>query len=161
MSLLDIGTTAPDFNLKNQDGKSISLSQFKGKWVVLYFYPRALTPGCTTQACDLRDGLSELKNLNASVIGISPDKPDALKKFEQKEGLNFTLLGDPEHTMLEEYGAWAEKSMYGRKFMGVARMTYIISPEGEVAQVMPKVSPKKHLEDVTKALKELQNKAAA
>lgn len=157
MSLLTIGDAAPAFNLPNQDGETIQLSQFSGSWVVLYFYPRAMTPGCTTQACDLRDGLSELKKLNAVVLGISPDKPASLKKFVEKEGLNFTLLGDETHAMAENYGAWQEKSMYGKKYMGMVRMTYLIDPQGKIAHIMPKVSPKTHMDDVLAFLKNKQD----
>ena len=161
MSFLEVGTTAPSFTLKNQNAKDVSLADYSGKWVVLYFYPKALTPGCTTQACALRDGLEELSSFNATVIGVSGDESKKLKKFEEKESLNFTLVGDPEHNVLEQYGTWVEKSMYGRKYMGVARMTYIISPEGKIHHVFPKVSPKKHLDDVLKVLKEVTEDVAA
>jgi peroxiredoxin Q/BCP len=156
MSFLEVGATAPSFTLKNQNNEDVSLADFAAQWIVLYFYPKALTPGCTVQSCALRDGIKELSSLNATVIGISGDDPQKLKKFEEKESLNFTLVGDPEHKVLEQYGTWVEKNMYGRKYMGVARMTYIISPEGKIHHVLPKVSPKKHLDDVLKILKQTE-----
>ena len=146
MPLLAINTLAPDFSLADQNNNIIKLSQFQGKWVLLYFYPRAMTPGCTTQSCALRDAKGSISALNTVVLGVSPDEPDALKKFEVKDKLNFTLLSDSDHATAEAYGTWQEKNMYGRKYMGMARVTYIISPEGKVAHVMPKVSPKTHLE---------------
>ncbi len=155
--ILNVGDTAPDFTLTNQDGRKISLEQFKGKWVVLYFYPRALTPGCTAQAKSLRDHMADIKKLGAVVLGVSPDKTESLKKFEKRDELNFPLLGDPEHTMAEDYGAWQEKSMYGRLFMGFQRMTYIIDPEGKIAHVIPKAKPKTHTEDVINFLKDKVN----
>lgn len=150
MSLLNVGDTAPAFALKNQDGQTVSLKDMRGKWVVLYFYPKALTPGCTTQACALRDHDVLQNHPDIKIIGVSADAPALLKKFEEKEGLNFTLVGNPEHDMLKAYGAWQEKSMYGRKYMGIARMTYIISPAGKVAHIMPKVAPKEHTTKLTK-----------
>ncbi|MDE0724093.1 MAG: thioredoxin-dependent thiol peroxidase [Alphaproteobacteria bacterium] len=156
MSFLEVGVTAPSFTLKNQNNEDVSLADFAAQWIVLYFYPKALTPGCTVQSCALRDGIKELSSLNATVIGISGDDPQKLKKFEEKESLNFTLVGDPEHNVLEQYGTWVEKNMYGRKYMGVARMTYIINPEGKIHHVIPKVSPKKHLDDVLKVLKQIE-----
>ncbi len=160
MSLLNIGDMAPGFTLADQNGRTVRLEELKGQWVILYFYPKALTPGCTVQACSLRDGMKELSGLNAAVFGVSPDQPAALKKFEEKENLNFTLLSDPDHHTADRYGAWQEKSMYGKKYMGFARMTYIVSPAGKIAHVMPKVSPKTHLDEVVKWLKTNAQKAA-
>jgi peroxiredoxin Q/BCP len=159
--MLAIGDTAPDFTLPNQNGDAVSLANFKGKWLVLYFYPRAMTPGCTTQACMLRDHQKQLNQLNAAVVGVSPDSPAKMKKFEEKEGLNFILLGDETHEMLESYGVWQEKSMYGRKYMGVVRATYIISPNGKISKIIPKVSVKTHHEDVISWLKENSQEGAA
>lgn len=153
---LSEGDRAPAFTLPDQDGKEVKLSDFKGETVVLYFYPRADTPGCTTQACGIRDRTDEYAAAGARVIGVSPDEPAALKKFDAKHGLGFTLLGDPDHQVADEYGAWGEKSMYGKKYMGMLRSTFIIDPEGKVARVFPKVQPKKHDAIVLKALAQLQ-----
>ena len=156
MPLLEVGTKAPDFTLNDQNEEQVSLADFAGKWVILYFYPRAMTPGCTTQACDLTSAESQLTALNAVPLGVSPDKPQSLKKFEDREKLNFTLISDLDHTVAEAYGAWQEKSMYGKKYMGMARMTYVIDPTGKIAHVMPKVKAKTHLQDVVKVLKNMQ-----
>lgn len=152
MGLLAVGDTAPGFQLKNQNNQLISLEQFRGKWVVTYFYPKASTSGCTVQACGIRDALGQssdaLRRSGVVVLGISPDKPAAMKKFAEAEGLPFTLLGDESHETLESYGVWQEKSMYGRKYMGVARVTYIVDQQGKIAHVMPKVDPKTHAAQV-------------
>lgn len=148
MALLKVGDKAPDFQLKNQNNQLISLGQFKGKWVITYFYPRASTPGCTVQACGLRDHSADWKKVGAVILGLSPDKPAALTTFIESEKLNFQLLSDVEHTAAEAYGAWQEKSMYGKKYMGFARVTFIIDPSGTIAHVIPKVDPKTHATDV-------------
>lgn len=153
--MLEAGASAPDFKLPDQDGKEVSLSGLKGETVVLYFYPRADTPGCTTQACGVRDRSGEYKAAGARVIGISPDKVEAVDKFARKFDLDFTLLGDADHSVAEQYGTWVEKSMYGKKYMGVQRATFIIGPDGKVAKVFPKVSPKTHDDVVLKALSQL------
>lgn len=153
--MLQPGDKAPDFTLRDQHGEEVSLSDLRGQTVVLYFYPRADTPGCTTQACGVRDRSDEYAAAGARVIGISPDEVEAIAKFDDKHGLGFTLLADPDHAIAEAYGAWGEKSMYGRKYMGVLRSTFIIDPEGYVARVFPKVQPKKHDDLVLKALAEL------
>lgn len=153
--MLQPGDKAPDFTLRDQHGEEVSLSDLRGQTVVLYFYPRADTPGCTTQACGVRDRSDEYAAAGARVIGISPDEVEAIAKFDDKHGLGFTLLADPDHAVAEAYGAWGEKSMYGRKYMGVLRSTFIIDPEGYVARVFPKVQPKKHDDLVLKALAEL------
>jgi peroxiredoxin Q/BCP len=152
MALLAPNTPAPAFELPDQDGKLVKLSDFKGKSVVIYFYPRALTPGCTVQACALRDGLDEFAQRNVVVLGISPDKPKVLKKFETQEDLNFRLLSDESHSVAESYGAWQEKSMYGKKYMGMARISYLISPAGTILHVLPKVDPKTHYEALIKLI---------
>jgi len=152
---LSEGDRAPAFTLPGQDGKKVKLSDFKGQTVVLYFYPRAMTPGCTTQACGIRDRSDEYVAAGAKVIGISPDEPEALEKFDEKYGLGFTLLGDVDHKVAEKYGAWGEKSMYGKKYMGMLRTTFIIDPKGRIAKVFPKVQPKKHDHLVLKALEAL------
>jgi peroxiredoxin Q/BCP len=149
------GAAAPDFALPDQNGDVVKLSDLRGETVVVYFYPRADTPGCTTQACGIRDRGDEYRKAGARVVGISPDEVGALEKFAGKYGLDFTLLADPDHAVAEAYGAWGEKSMYGKKYMGVLRSTFIVDPEGKVARVFPKVQPKKHDDLILKALGEL------
>lgn len=156
MALLQTGENAPGFRLKNQDNQLISLDQFKGKWVVTYFYPKALTSGCTVQACGIRDAGTAWKKLNCVVLGISPDKPELLKKFQTVEHLPFDLLSDLDHSTAEAYGVWQQKSMYGRTYMGMARTTYIIDPNGKVAHVFEKVKPAEHAAQVEAWLKEHQ-----
>jgi peroxiredoxin Q/BCP len=153
--VLEAGAAAPDFTLLGQDGNEVSLSSLGGETIVLYFYPRADTPGCTTQACGVRDRSAEYKAAGARVIGISPDKVEAVGKFARKFDLDFTLLADADHAVAEKYGTWVEKSMYGKKYMGVQRATFIIGPDGKIAKVFPKVSPKTHDDLVLKALAEL------
>jgi peroxiredoxin Q/BCP len=153
--MLEAGASAPDFNLPDQAGKEVSLAGLKGETVVLYFYPRADTPGCTAQACSVRDRSSDYKAAGARVLGVSPDKVEAVDKFARKFDLDFTLLADADHAVAEKYGTWVEKSMYGKKYMGVRRATFIIGPDGKIAKVFPKVSPKTHDDVVLKALAEL------
>jgi peroxiredoxin Q/BCP len=152
MSAPAVGSKAPAFALKNQDDETVKLSDFKGKTLVLYFYPKADTPGCTTQACGIRDRYKEYEKAGAVIVGISPDEPDKLDAFKKKYKLPFTLIGDPDHKIAEKYGQWVEKSMYGKKYWGVQRSTFIISPSGKVAEYLPKVQPKKHDDLVLKAL---------
>ena len=149
-----IGTEqlAPDFTLPDQDGEPVTLSSLRGRRVVLYFYPRANTPGCTTQACGIRDHFADYEAAGAVVLGVSPDTVAAIKKFHSRQGLNFTLLADTDHGIAERYGTWVEKSMYGKKYMGVQRTTFIIGPDGAVQHVIPKASPKTHDADVLAAL---------
>lgn len=147
-STLKVGQKAPAFSLKNSDGKTVKLSDFKGKKVVLYFYPRDMTPGCTTEACNFRDDYSALRKKGVEVIGVSADDVASHKKFADKYSLPFTLVSDPEHAMIEKYGAWAEKSMYGKKYWGVARITYLIDEEGKIAHVFPKVKPDTHSQEI-------------
>lgn len=149
------GAEAPDFTLPDQAGEEVTLSSLRGGWVVAYFYPRADTPGCTTQACGIRDRGDEYEAAGARVLGISPDEVAAIAKFDGKHGLGFTLLADSDHAVAEAYGAWGEKSMYGKQYMGVQRSTFLIDPEGRVARVFPKVQPKKHDDLVLGALAEL------
>jgi peroxiredoxin Q/BCP len=153
--MIEPGRPAPDFSLPDQDGDPVKLSDLRGKRVVLYFYPKADTPGCTTQACGIRDRGSDYDDAGATVLGVSPDPVKAVKKFHDKQGLNFTLLADEDHAVCERYGVWAEKSMYGRTYWGALRSTFVIAPDGTVATVIPKVSPKTHDEVVLKALDEL------
>lgn len=153
--MLQAGDKAPNFELPDQNGDPVKLSDLKGQTVLLYFYPRADTPGCTTQACSVRDRSGDYRAAGARVIGVSPDTVEAVKKFADKFDLDFTLLADADHAIAEAYGTWVEKSMYGKKYMGVQRATFIIDPEGKVAKVFPKVSPKTHDEVVLEALAEL------
>lgn len=153
--MLESGDRAPSFTLPDQEGNKVRLSELKGQIVVLYFYPRANTPGCTTQACGVRDRGADYKAIGARVIGISPDEVEAVKKFAGKFDLDFTLLADADHAVAEKYGTWVEKSMYGKKYMAVQRATFIIDPKGKVAKVFPKVSPKTHDDVVLEALAEL------
>ena len=154
-AVVGIGEQAPDFELPNQNGELVRLSDLRGQWTALYFYPRANTPGCTTQACGVRDRGGEYAAAGARVIGVSPDEPEALKKFAGKFDLGFTLLGDPDHAVADAYGAWGEKSMYGKKYMGILRSTFVIDADGKIARVFPKVQPKKHDDLVLRALGEL------
>jgi peroxiredoxin Q/BCP len=153
--MLEPGQEAPAFTLADQDGEEVTLSSLRGETIVLYFYPRAETPGCTTQACGIRDRGDEYAAAGARVIGVSPDEPAALRKFADNQSLEFTLLADPDHAVAEAYGAWGEKSMYGKKYMGIVRTTFIIDADGKVARAFPKVQPKKHDAIVLKALGEL------
>jgi peroxiredoxin Q/BCP len=146
------GDTAPDFELPDQDGNPVRLSSLRGKPVVLYFYPKADTPGCTTQACGIRDRKGEYDSAGAVVLGVSPDDPAALRKFADKYGLPFTLLGDSEHEVANQYGVWVEKKNYGRTYWGNQRSTFVIDAEGKIAKMFPKVSPKTHDELVLAAL---------
>lgn len=149
------GDKAPSFSLPDQNGEDVELGSFEGSWLVLYFYPRADTPGCTTQACGVRDRSADYERAGARVVGVSPDEVDAVSKFDDKFDLGFTLLADADHKVAEDYGVWVEKNMYGRKYMGVQRSTFLIDPKGEIAKVFPKVQPKKHDDLVLKALAEL------
>ena len=149
------GDTAPDFTLPDQDGNKVTLSGLRGATVVLYFYPRADTPGCTIQACGVRDRGTEYRRGRGRVLGVSPDTVEDVKKFAGKFDLDFTLLADADHAVAEAYGAWGERSMYGKKYMGVQRSTFLIDPEGKIARVFPKVSPKTHDDVVLGALAEL------
>ena len=153
--MIEEGAEAPDFTLRNQDGEPVTLSELRGRHVVLYFYPKADTPGCTTQACGIRDRAADYEATGAVVLGASPDPVPAVKRFHAKQSLNFTLLADEEHAVADLYGAWGEKTNYGRTYLGVIRSTFIIDPEGRVARVFPKVSPKTHDELVLAALGEL------
>ncbi len=154
--MLEAGQAAPDFTLPDQNGDEVTLSKLRGQTVVLYFYPRADTPGCTTQACGIRDHSSEYAGRGVRVLGVSPDEVEAVGKFAGKYDLDFTLLADADHSVADAYGTWVEKSMYGKKYWGVQRATFLIDAEGTIARVFPKVSPKTHDEVVLTALAELQ-----
>jgi peroxiredoxin Q/BCP len=138
------GDIAPDFELSDQQGDPVKLSDFRGQTVVLYFYPKADTPGCTTQACGVRDHRADYQNANAVVLGVSPDPVKAVSKFDQKYGLGFPLLADEDHAVAEAYGVWVEKSRYGRTYMGNERTTYVIGPDGTIKDVLRNVKPAEH-----------------
>ena len=146
------GDQAPDFTLPDQSGEPVTLSDFKGKNVVLYFYPKADTPGCTTQACGVRDHRSDYESAGAVVLGVSPDAPKKIAKFDQKYDLGFPLLGDEDHAVAEAYGVWVEKSMYGRKYMGNERTTFVIDADGRIKDVLRKVKPAEHDDRVLASL---------
>jgi len=139
-----VGEPAPDFELPDQDGNVVHLSELRGRNVVLYFYPKADTPGCTTQACGVRDRSADYSAADAVVLGVSPDPPAKLRRFADKHGLAFTLLGDEDHSVAEAYGVWVEKSMYGKRYWGNERTTFVIDPEGKIASVLRKVKPAEH-----------------
>ena len=149
-----VGEEAPMFRVPSTGPKEFRLPDMKGKWVVLYFYPKDDTPGCTTQACGIRDTYGEFENAGAVVLGISPDDTASHEKFKQKYSLPFTLLADDDHAVAEEYGVWGEKKMYGKTYMGVNRSTFIIDADGTVVHVIPKASPKTHDDEVLAALRE-------
>ncbi len=154
MTKLQIGDKAPEFKLPASDGKNYSLQDFKGKKVVLYFYPKDDTSGCTKEACSFRDNLAVIKKKGAIVIGASPDAVKAHEKFVSKYDLNFPLLSDESKTMLQEYGVWQEKSMYGRKYFGVIRTTFVIDEKGKISHIFPKVKVEGHTKEILKALAE-------
>ncbi|MFO1096127.1 MAG: thioredoxin-dependent thiol peroxidase [Planctomycetaceae bacterium] len=152
-----VGDTAPDFRLESGTGETITLKQFRGEDnVVLYFYPRDNTPGCTREACDFRDNSKALTKAGAVVLGVSPDTAASHEKFAAKFELPFRLLSDPEHAVAEKYGVWVEKSLYGRKSMGIQRATYLIDRRGKIAAVWPKVKVDGHVAEVLAAIKELK-----
>jgi peroxiredoxin Q/BCP len=146
------GSRAPEFELPSDDGREIALSSLRGKKVVLYFYPKDDTPGCTIQACDLRDAMPKFEGLDAVVLGVSPDSVASHRKFRDKFGLNFPLLADEDHRVAEAYGVWKEKNMYGKKSMGIERSTFLIDEDGKILEAWRKVSPKDHAELVRQAL---------
>jgi peroxiredoxin Q/BCP len=150
--MVEEGKPAPDFELTTDAGEKVKLSDYRGKPVVLYFYPKDDTPGCTTQACGIRDVYGEFQQRGAVVLGVSPDNETSHVKFKEKYSLPFTLLADPEHKASEEYGVWVEKNSYGQKRMGVERSTFLIDSEGRVAKVMRRVKPDTHADDVLAAL---------
>lgn len=150
--MLQIGDKAPDFSLEDQNGKTHTLSDYKAKRTLVYFYPKDNTPGCTAEACSLRDNIEDLKSDGITVIGVSADTAKSHAGFAQKHNLPFTLLADPNKQMIEGFGVWAEKSMYGRTYMGILRASFIIGPDLTIEMVWPKVSPLKHVEEVRKWL---------
>jgi peroxiredoxin Q/BCP len=150
--MIEQGDEAPDFELPDQDGRAVKLSDFRGQPVVVYFYPKADTPGCTTQACGVRDHRGDYQKVGSVVLGISPDPVAKVKKFHDKYGLDFALLSDEGHAVADSYGVWAEKSMYGKTYFGNERTSFIIGPDGKVAHVLRKVKPAEHDELVLAAL---------
>jgi thioredoxin-dependent peroxiredoxin len=151
--MIEEGKKAPAFKLKNQDGKTISLNDYKGKNIVLYFYPKDNTSGCTKEACNFRDEFPKFKNVDAVILGVSPDSVASHKKFAEKYDLPFNLLSDEGKEVLEKYGVWQEKSMYGRKYMGVVRTTVVIDQNGKIRKIFPKVKVDGHNKEVLEALK--------
>ncbi len=143
-----LGSVAPSFTLLNQDGQSVSLESLRGQNVVVYFYPRAMTPGCTVQACGLRDKKTDLAANGIVVLGISPDAPKSLKKFQEKDGLNFDLLSDADHSVAEAYGSWGQKQFMGKTFDGILRQSFLLDKEGRIQHIISKVDTKTHAEDV-------------
>ena len=155
MPLIEEGKKAPAFSLKDQDGKTHSLKAYAGRPLVLYFYPKDDTPGCTTEACSFRDALPDFSKVKATVLGVSVLDTESKAKFAKKHGLNFQLLADEDHAVADKYGAWQEKSMYGRKYMGIVRTTYLIGPDGKVAKRWDNVKVDGHAEEVLEAVKSL------
>jgi peroxiredoxin Q/BCP len=149
-AMLAPGDTAPDFDLPDQTGERVSLRSFAGRKVLVFFYPKADTPGCTTQACGLRDVAGDVGD--TAIIGISPDAPEKQAKFDAKYGLGFPLLSDPDHAVAEAYGAWGEKSMYGKTYQGIIRSAFLVAEDGTIAQAWPKISPKDTPKNLLKAL---------
>ena len=153
MKTLKVGENAPHFTLPNQINEMVSLTQFQGKKILVYFYPKALTPGCTIQACGLRDSKAELENLGVVILGISPDSPKKLAQFIEKKELNFTLLSDEEHLVAEQFGVWGEKKFMGRTFDGIHRISFLIDEQGKIAQVFDKFKTTDHHQVVLDYLK--------
>ncbi len=152
MSQLSVGDKAPDFSLRDQDGGIVRLADCRGRRLLLYFYPKADTPGCTTQACSVRDALEELAEDGVTPIGVSPDEPDKQRKFDEKYGLGFPLLSDPDHKVARAYGAWGRKSMYGKTYEGVIRSSFLIDEHGRLLQVAYKIRPKDTVPKAREAL---------
>lgn len=150
-----LGKPVPDFTLADQDGTMHALSQYRGQWVLIYFYPKDDTPGCTKQSCAIRDSLPDFKSLDCVVLGVSADTVQSHKKFAEKYGLPFTLLADTDKKAIDAYGVWRLKSMMGREFFGIVRTSFLVGPDGKVAKVYEKVDPKKHAEQILQDLKAL------
>lgn len=157
---IEVGKKAPGFALKNQDDVTVKLADLKGGWVILYFYPKDSTPGCTTEACEFTTSIKDFERLDARVLGCSPDSTESHRKFIAKYKLKVSLLSDPDHSVMNAYGAWGEKTLYGRKFVGVIRSTVIINPDGKVAHHFARVKTAGHAEQVRAKLAELRTAAA-
>ena len=149
---LEAGTKAPAFTATTFDGSKVKLTDYKGQWVALYFYPKDATPGCTAQACNLRDNLAELTNADIAVIGVSPDDNDSHEKFSTKHELTFPLVADTDHKVIEKYGVWGEKQLYGKTFMGLQRTTFLIDPQGKIAHVFKRPKTKDHTAEILSKL---------
>ena len=159
MSLPAVGKAAPAFSLLNQNGEKVSLKDFRGeKHVLVYFYPKAMTPGCTTQACGLRDSKAKLSRQKLVLLGISPDPVSRLAKFREKEKLNFDLLSDEDHSIAEKYGVWGLKKFMGREYMGINRISFLVGMDGRIKEVMGKVNTKTHHDDVLELVKALNKR---
>jgi thioredoxin-dependent peroxiredoxin len=155
MAALKVGNAAPQFSLRDQNDEKVSLKDFKGKsHVLVYFYPKAMTPGCTVQACAIRDYLAEFKKEKIVVLGISIDTPDRLKKFEEKEELNFTLLSDPDHAVADKYAVWQKKKNYGKEYFGIVRTSFLVNKDGKISHIFANVKTKSHHQDVLDAFRE-------
>jgi peroxiredoxin Q/BCP len=151
--VVEEGKEAPDFELRSEAGESIRLSSLRGSPVVLYFYPKDDTPGCTAQACGIRDAYGDFRRAGAVVLGVSPDSEASHATFKSKYSLPFTLLADPDHEAAEQYGVWVEKQRYGKTYMGIERSTFVVAPDGKVVRVMRRVNPEKHADQVLEALR--------
>lgn len=157
-SIPDVGSKAPAFTLENQDGKKVSLKDFEGQWVVLYFYPKDNTPGCTTEACEFTEAMPNFKKLKSVVLGVSPDSVKSHQNFIAKQNLGITLLSDPDHRILEKYGVWQLKKNYGKEYLGVVRTTFLINPNGRIEHIWEKVKARGHAEAVGEFLAEATKK---
>jgi peroxiredoxin Q/BCP len=154
--MLEIGKSIPQFSLPDQDGKIHNIKDYKGKWVIIYFYPKDLTPGCTTEACNFQEALPDFNSIDAVIFGISKDSVKQHKKFANKYNLQFSLLSDENSDVCEQFGVWQKKSMYGKEYMGIARSTFIVNPAGKIVKVYPKVNVKEHHSEILNDLKELK-----
>lgn len=154
--VLEVGQSAPDFELHDQFGKSHRLADYRGKYVLLYFYPKDDTPGCTKEACSFRDDYSEYQKAGVPILGVSPDSQESHSKFSLKHDLPFTLLSDPDHSVCEAYGVWGKKKMFGKEYDGVYRTTYLIDPEGVIVETFKNVKPDGHSEEVLERIRELK-----
>ncbi len=153
--MFKVGDPAPNFTLQDQDGNNHSLSEYQGAWLLLYFYPKDNTSGCTTEACALRDDFLGFKKLNVKIVGVSIDSPESHKKFADEYQLPFTLLADEDKKVVELYGVWQEKSMYGKKYMGIVRSSFLVNPKGQIEKIYEKVKPEEHSKEVLEDLKNI------